>query len=75
MPPRTMGRRTTAILGWGGFLALLALHLDFWRPKRVEIYAGWLPEELLYRIVWMGLAWLYLLYFTAKVWPDEEQGG
>jgi len=72
MRPRTMGRRTTAILGWGGFLALLALHLDFWRPQRSVLLAGWLPEELAYRLGWIALAWLYLLFVCARLWGEER---
>ena len=41
---------------------------------RDGMIAGWLPTELAYRIAWMVLAWLYLLYFTARVWRDEEAG-
>jgi hypothetical protein len=58
-------------IGWGGFALLLVLHLDFWRPQRVEIWFGWVPEELLYRLVWMGLAWIYLVYVCAVHWRDE----
>ncbi|MEQ9321125.1 MAG: hypothetical protein RIF41_18320 [Polyangiaceae bacterium] len=63
-----MGERGHRVVAWVGGLSLLALHLDFWRPQRAVLYAGWLPEELLYRIVWLGLAWLYMLYFTSRVW-------
>lgn len=59
------------LLPWVGFLLLLILHLDFWRPQRLVLYFGWLPEEMAYRLLWMLLAWLYLLYFTARVWREE----
>ena len=58
-------------IGWGGFVLLLALHLDFWRPQRVVIWFGWMPEELLYRLVWMALAWIYLVYVCTVHWRDE----
>ncbi len=49
-------------------LALVALHLDFWRPPReARIWFGWIPGELLWRLVWMGLAFLYLAWFCARV--------
>jgi hypothetical protein len=65
--------RSRGWIGWGGFLVLLALHLDFWRPQRVRIYFGWVPEELLWRIGWMALAWVYLLYVCRVLWTDEER--
>lgn len=67
----------TRTLAWLGFLALLVLHLDFWREQRPELWAGWIPEDLLYRLVWMAAATVYLWWFTAKVWEgseDEEPG-
>lgn len=58
-------------LAWAGFVLLIVLHLDFWRPQRAVLYFGWLPEDLAYRLVWMLAAWLYLLFFIAKVWTEE----
>ncbi len=55
-----------------GLVVLLALHLDFWRPERRDIYFGWLPEELAYRLVWIALAFLYLLHFCSKVWVRKD---
>lgn len=46
-------------------LTLVALHLDFWRVQRVELYFGWLPEELAWRLAWTLLAWVFLLWFCA----------
>jgi hypothetical protein len=57
-------------IAWVGGLLLLVLHLDFWRPQRVILYWGWVPEELAYRLAWIGLAFLYLLYFCSYVWED-----
>jgi hypothetical protein len=72
-----MARRTFhRIVGWVGFLALLVLHLDFWRGQRTVLYFGWLPEEVAYRLGWMALAFAYLLYYCARLWPisrDEER--
>lgn len=53
-------------------LALVALHLDSWRPQRAVIWLGWCPEELLWRLAWMGLAFLYLVWFCAAVWREES---
>lgn len=60
------------IVAWSGFLILIVLHLDFWRPQRAELYFGWMPEDLAYRLAWMVLAAAYLVYFTARVWREEE---
>ena len=68
-----MSRRTSVVIAWIGFGVLLVLHLDFWRTQRAEIYFGWMPEELLYRLCWIALAWLYLLFVCAFVWGREEQ--
>ena len=59
------------IAAWGGFLLLIALHLDFWREQRPVLYLGWIPEDMAYRLVWMVLAWIYLLYFTRYVWRED----
>ncbi len=67
-----MRRRANAIVGWGGFLLLLALHLDFWRTQRPELLLGWIPEELAYRLGWIVLAWLYLLFVCARLWGEER---
>lgn len=52
-------------------LLLVAMHLDFWRPQRPLLVFGWLPEELLWRLGWMGAALLFLCYFCAFVWREE----
>lgn len=62
------------LLAWLGGLALVALHVDFWRPRRPVLWLGWLPEELAYRLGWMLLAWLYLLFLTRRVWNRETAG-
>jgi len=66
-----MGRRATVSCAWFGFGVLLLLHLDFWRAQRVVIYFGWMPEELLYRLGWILLAWLYLLFVCGWVWRGK----
>ena len=59
-------------VAWIGLIVLLALHLDFWRPQRVELWFGWIPEELLYRLCWMLLAALYRVFFCARIWRIDE---
>jgi hypothetical protein len=66
-------RSVSRWVGWVGFLALLALHLDFWRPQRAVLYFGWVPEELLWRLGWMLLAWVYLLFVTSFLWGDDPE--
>ena len=68
-----MSRRASVVLAWVGFGVLLVLHLDFWRAQRAEVYFGWIPEELLYRLGWIVLAWLYLLFVCGFVWRGEEE--
>lgn len=53
-------------------LALLLLHLDSWRTQEPRIWLGWIPEELLYRLVWMALASAYLVWFCARIWRAED---
>ena len=67
----SMGR--DVVLAWLGAGVLLVLHLDFWRPQRVRLVLGWMPEELAWRLAWMVLAWLYLLFVCARVWRDGER--
>lgn len=59
-------------IAWIGLAALLILHLDFWRPQRPILYFGWLPEDMAYRLVWMFLAWLFLMFFTRYVWKEDD---
>ncbi len=66
----TISRRTK-VMAWGGFVLLLGLHLDFWRPKRAEIWFGWMPEELAWRVAWMVLAFGYLWWFCQRVWKED----
>ena len=59
------------LFAWLGFVVLVFLHLDFWRPQRVELYWGWLPEEMAYRILWFIGDWLYVLYICGWVWQSS----
>ena len=63
------GKRAAA---WAGAILLLALHLDFWRVDQGRLFFGWMPEELAYRLSWMFLAWLYLIWFCTAVWRGED---
>jgi len=65
--------RAVRALAWIGFLALLILHLDFWRPRGSGIWFGWMPEELAWRLGWIVLAVGYLLFFTTAVWRERGQ--
>jgi hypothetical protein len=68
-------RRRRHVIAWAGALFLLALHLDAWRPQRVELWFGWLPEEMAWRLAWMAIAWVYLLWFCSAVWAADEASG
>ena len=63
--------RRHRVAAWAGFLVLLALHLDFWRPQRAVLHFGWVPEELLWRLGWMALAWVYLIYISTFLWKGD----
>lgn len=60
-------------IAWVGAFALLILHLDFWRPSTPELWFGSVPAELGYRVGWMVLAWLYLMFVTSRVWTSEPE--
>jgi hypothetical protein len=63
-------------LAWVAGLGLLALHLDFWRPKRAVLWLDFVPEELLYRLAWVGLAYGFLLWISFRIWrprADREE--
>ena len=53
-------------IAWVGFVVLMGLHLDFWRPQRAILYLGWIPEEIAYRLGWILLVWLYLLFLCSR---------
>ena len=59
-------------IAWGGFVLLLLLHLDWWRPARARLWFGWMPEELLWRLAWMALATGYLFFFCTWVWAEDD---
>ena len=59
-------------LAWLGAAVLLVLHHDFWRERGVELWFGWLPEELAWRLAWMLLTLGYLVWFCAVVWVEDE---
>ncbi|MEM7051571.1 MAG: hypothetical protein AAF604_18025 [Acidobacteriota bacterium] len=63
--------KTNHLVAWSGLAVLLVLHLDFWRPQRPQLWLGWIPEELAWRLGWLALASLYLWFFTRFVWRDE----
>ena len=58
-----------------GFVVLVVLHLDFWRPQSGQLLLGWLPVELAYRIAYVILAWIYMLWICSRVWPEEDADG
>lgn len=66
-----MSRRTSQISAILGFVALVSLHLDFWRPQRSVLWFGWLPEELAYRIAYCLAAWLFILFVCRFLWREE----
>ena len=64
--------RPVRAVAWIGFVALVVLHLDFWRTRGSGIWFGWMPEDLAWRLGWIVLAIGYLFFFTAFVWREKE---
>ncbi len=62
----------TKTIAWAGALALLGLHLDFWRDRGTALLMGWMPQELAWRMGWMLLSTLYLIWFCRAVWVEED---
>ena len=60
-------------LAIAGFLILLVLHLDFWGGDWSALAVGFMPGELVYRLGWVLLSWLYLLAFCRWVWEDDPE--
>lgn len=67
-----MSSRRNNTIAWIGALTLLALHLDFWRDRGTAMVLDWLPQELAWRLGWMLLAGLYLVWFCRAVWVEED---
>ena len=65
-------RSRDLLVAWGGAALLLVSHLDFWRSQRPILYFGWIPEELAYRLLWTAVAWAYLVFFTRRIWLEQE---
>ncbi len=69
---RRMPTTLTKTIAWAGALALLGLHLDFWRDRGTALLMGWMPQELAWRMGWMLLSTLYLIWFCRAVWVEED---
>jgi hypothetical protein len=68
-----MKRRTALWIAWVVCLALTLLHLDFWRPQRVVLWLGWIPEELSYRLLYVLVAWLFMVFVCVCVWREDGE--
>ncbi|ANM29781.1 hypothetical protein ABI59_09615 [Acidobacteria bacterium Mor1] len=67
-----MNRKTMAWIAGLAFVVLIFFHMDFWRTQRTDLWFGWLPHEMGYRIVWMGFAWIYLMVLCRMFWNEER---
>jgi hypothetical protein len=61
------------MVGGLGLAALLVLHFDFWRGAHWPSSLSGLPGELVYRLTWMALAFLYFLWFLRTFWREEGE--
>ena len=66
-----MNRKHAIRLAWIGGAVLVLLHLDFWRSPRPEPWFGWLPDELAYRVVFIGMAWAFMLFVCSRIWTED----
>ena len=67
-----MSRSVASRIAAAGFLVLVVLHFDFWRPQTPRLLFDWLPEELAYRIAYILVAWIYILWICERVWREED---
>ena len=66
--------RITTPAAWVGGLALVAVHVGGVEPgPDAPPLAGWVPAELAWRLLWILLAWLYLLWFCAFAWRAGDE--
>lgn len=53
-------------------LALLATHmLGFGQGER-PLALGWMPRDLVYRLVWIAAAAGAVFWMTGRLWPNRE---
>lgn len=69
-----MSRRSHITLSVAAFVVLFVLHHDGWRDDSDSaLLFGWLPQELAYRLAWMGGAFLFLVHLTSCVWKEGRE--
>ena len=67
-----MTGRIERALFWIAVAILLGLHmLGFGQAGRALVF-GWVPLDLAYRVLWMGLAGALVFWMTGRLWPDRE---
>lgn len=59
---------------WLSFPFVLLTHFDFWRVAEPTLIGGWLPPELAWRIVYIFLAWFWIMALCRWAWPGEDRG-
>ena len=67
-----MTRRLETALFWLAVIALLCAHMLGFGQGTQPLLLGWLPIDLAYRVAWMGMAALLVLWMTTRLWPERE---
>lgn len=65
-------RRVEHGLFWVAVVALLAAHMFGVAQGDRALVLGWMPADLVYRVVWIGLAAGLVFWMTGRLWPDAE---
>lgn len=67
-----MSPRTERVLFWLAVIGLLALHMVGFGQGERPLLFGWVPADLAYRVLWMGLAAAVVFWMTGRLWPDHD---
>ncbi len=52
----------------------IIFHIDFWNWGKHNFYFGWVPQEFLYRAIFIGVVIPLINYLIQKIsWPVPEE--
>ncbi len=65
-----MKQRLLALLA---VLVLIVLHNDVWnREPQLEPVLGWMPADMVYRVVWVAVGAVVLWWVLRVAWRDAR---
>jgi hypothetical protein len=67
-----VNRRIERGLFWIAVVALLCAHMLGFGQAGRPLVLGWLPIDLAYRIAWMGMAAVVVMWMTTRLWPEAD---